>query len=57
MSKNIKELMENYDNQTNTTIENEEAKAYCQGTDDQFECCQLCTALTCVSCCEAMCNG
>ena len=57
MSKNVKDLMASYDEQTNTTIENEEAKAYCQGTDDQFECCQLCTALTCVSCCEAMCSG
>ncbi len=57
MEKNIKELIENYDNQTNATVENEETKAYCQGTDDQYECCQLCALLSCVSCCEAMCNG
>ena len=36
MDKKIKEMMENYDNQTNTSVENEEAKAYCQGTDEQF---------------------
>lgn len=57
MKKDVNKLLEKYKNQTNETQENQEAKAYCEGTDDQFECCQLCTALTCVSCCEAICNG
>jgi len=57
MKKSIDELLREYDAQCCETADRDEAKAYCCSGDDGYECCQLCTALTCVSCCDAMCSG
>lgn len=58
MKKSIDELLREYDAQCSDHSDRDEAKAYCcTGSDDSYECCQLCGALTCVSCCEAMCSG
>ena len=57
MKKSVNDLLQEYNAQSNENADQQEAKAYCCGCgDDQsFDCCQLCGALTCVSCCEAMC--
>ena len=57
MERNIKDLLRAYANQTSDDCENEEASAYFMSDGCDYECCQLCTALSCLTCCEAMCSG
>ncbi len=55
MKKSVNDLLQEYNAQSNENVDQQEAKAYCCSEEQSCDCCQLCGALTCVSCCEAMC--
>ena len=53
MEKKVKELLKNYEEQTET-MEEEFEEARCLSSRD---CCDICAIASCSACCDSICNG
>ena len=55
-NKEIKDLLKEYEAQTNKIIESEEGKAYssCMDDEESCSCCQICDSSQC-DCCQTLC--
>ena len=56
MEKNVKQLLSQYENQTENEGNEEFEEAHCCGLDSG-DCCDICALASCSACCDAICTS